>query len=227
MNNQDISTRSAGQAAPDWQDGYNEFSAPVGSATTGRLVFASGAAGVTLQAGPTGPELCQAHFEQHIPNIWARDGVITIRYRDFSFFNWLVYWRNPVAQIKLNQALPWEIEFRDGLSKLIADLSAIQLRALDLCSASEVMIRLPKPSGTVFIHLSGSASDMVIHRPAGVPFRFNLGGSASNLRLDDRSFRAIAGGLSWQSSSYDATADRYDISISGSLSDVTINTRRN
>lgn len=124
----------------------------------------------------------------------------------------------------LNGSLPWEIEFRDGVSKLTADLSQLPLRALDLNSASQVIVTLPQPSDTVFVHISGSVSNFTIHRPAGVAVRVHISGSASNLTLDEQRFGAVAGGIRWQTPDYNNAAGGYDITITGSVSDMTITT---
>ncbi len=147
---------------------------------------------------------------------------MTIRYRRFSGFDWPVSWRKPVAEVTLNESLPWEIEFRDGVSQLTANLSGLQLRALDLSSASQVVVTLPQPSDTVFVHVSGSVSNFTLRHPAGIAVRVHISGSASNLTLDKQRFGAVASGYRWQTLDYDNAADRYDITISGSVSDMTI-----
>lgn len=200
----------------------NDFAAPLGSVTSGHLVFASGAGGVTLQADSALPDLCRAHFAGHIPSVWAQNGMVTIQYRRLSFFDWLASWRGPVAEVTLNGSLPWEIEFRDGVSQLTADLSGLQLRALDLSSASQVVVTLPQPSDIVFVHVSGSVSNFTLRRPAGVAVRVHISGSASNLTFDEERYGAAAGGMRWQTPGYNSAADRYDITISGSVSDMTI-----
>jgi len=50
-----------------------------GSVTSGHLVFASGAGGVTLQADSALPDLYRAHFAGHIPSVWAQNGMVTIQ----------------------------------------------------------------------------------------------------------------------------------------------------
>ncbi len=202
-----------------------DLAEPLGSATSGRLVFTSGASGVALQADPALPDLFRAHFEDPIPSVRVQDGVVIIHYRRFSVLDWLAFWREPVAEVTLNGSLPWEIEFRDGVSKLTADLSRLPLRSLDLSSASQVMVTLPHPSGAVYIYVSGSVSDLSLYRPAGVAVRVHLSSSASNLTFDQQHFGAVAGETRWQTPDYPSAADRYDISVAGSVSNMLIATR--
>lgn len=202
-----------------------DFTERLDSATSGRLVFSAGAGGVSLHADPALPDLCRAHFVGQIPSVRSRQGLVTIQYRRLSFFDWPFAWREPAAEVVLNGSLPWEIEFRDGVSQLTADLSHLLLRALDLSSASQVLVTLPPPTDTVYVHVSGSVSNFALRRPAGVAIRLHIGGSASNLTLDEQRFGAVAGGLRWQTSSFNNATDRYDLTISGSVSDLTLASR--
>jgi hypothetical protein len=100
--------------------------------------------------------------------------------------------------------------------------SELPLRALDLSSASQVALTLAQPSGAVFINVSGSVSDMTVHRPRGVALRVRIDGGVSRLALDEQHFGAVADGIHWQTPDYHGTPHRYDLSVSGSVSNVTI-----
>jgi hypothetical protein len=207
------------------QNVNNNYSAPLGSLTSGRLLFASGAAGITIQGDPNLSDLYRAHFERPMPSIQVQEGIVTFRYRHRSFLEWLTNWREPLAHLTLNGSIPWEIEFRGGVAKLTADLRALSLRALDLGSASEIKLILPSPSGTVYIYIAGSASDVTIQHPPGSALRVQIGGGASNLTFDEQRFGAVADGICWQTPDYNGAVNRYEISIAGSVSNMTIGLR--
>jgi hypothetical protein len=209
---------SLGDSAATGPSAHGDFAAPLNGAPSGRLVFVSGAENVTLAADPTLLELYRAHFEQQVPGVRVQGGTISIQYPSHGIFNWLAYRNAPLARITLNHTIPWEIEFSGGVAKLTADLSGLQLRALDLNSVSKATLTLPRPDGIAYIHLSGSASDLTIHRPAGAAVQVNIGGGASQLRLDEQRIGAVGGGLRWQSQDFASAAGRYEISISGSVS---------
>lgn len=211
---------------PVSQGASAEFTAPLGSVTSGRLVFAASAAGVTIRADAMLPDLYQAHFERHVPGIRVQDGAVTIQSSQIPQFDSSAgppgtLWAS-LAQVTLNGAIPWEIEFRGGVARLIADLRGLPLRALDLGSASGSMITLSQPAGVVFVYIAGSASDITIHRPHSVAVRVDIGGSVSNVTLDEQHVGAAADGIRWQTPGYNTVADRYDISIAGSASNLTI-----
>lgn len=212
------------QPAPGGRDEQGDFAAPLGALTGGRLVFASGAAGVTIRTEPALPDLYRAHFERHLPQVWTHNGIVTIAYRRFPFFDWLVYaLREPLARVTLNGAIPWEFEFREGVSRLTADLGQVQVPSLDvLGGASSVTLRLGLPEATGYIHFAGGASDVAIYRPAGVAVRVQIGHGASRLVLDDQRFGAIGGEARLETPDFKSAARRYEICIAGGASNLTI-----
>ncbi|MGH2545131.1 MAG: hypothetical protein ACRDIB_20260 [Ardenticatenaceae bacterium] len=204
----------------------SDFEAPLVTEPSGRLVFASGAAGVTIHVAPTLAELCRAHFERHVPGVRVQGGTVTIQYRRFPLLDWLIYsLHEPLAEVTLNGSLPWEIEVRGGVSKLTADLNGLQLVALDVNGgASEVVVTLPRPTGTSYIRVAGGASNVTFHRPAAVAARVRVGSGASNLTLDEQHFGALGGETRWETPDYKSAADRYDIEVVGGASNLTIGT---
>jgi hypothetical protein len=203
--------------------------APLDAATGGRLVFSSGAIGVTLEGDPALVELYRARFAQDVPSVHLERGSagsgppkVTIHYRQRTPADRPTLWREPLATIALNGAIPWEIEFHGGVAHLQANFRGLRLRSLDLSDSSAVKLLLPQPTGTVYLYVSGSASDVVIQRPAGIALRVQIAGSASQVRIDEQLFGAIANGITWQTPDYHAAADRYDIRFAGSVSNLTI-----
>jgi hypothetical protein len=217
---------AAGQAALRGQRQSTEFAAPLGSVRSGRLIFASGASWVTVGADPAIANLYHARFEGQAPRVGAKDGTITIRYPRFPLFDWLYYLRERPAEVALNAQIPWDIEMRNGVSRLTADLGGLELRSLEVSGgASRVEMTLPPPSGIVPVRVLGGASNVAIHRPDGVAARLRVGGGSTNLTFDERRFGAVGGEVSLQSSDNESASVRYDITITGGVSSVTIDTR--
>src|SRR3712207_9585452 len=71
------------RAASGEQPQGTEFTAPLGSVKSGRLIFASGASWVTVRADPSLADLYHARFEDRAPRVRAEDGTVTIRYPRF------------------------------------------------------------------------------------------------------------------------------------------------
>jgi DNA-binding MarR family transcriptional regulator len=200
----------------------DEFSAPLGSAESGRVVFANGASRLAIRAASGIDELYQARFEGPVPKVEAAEGTVTFRYprRLGGLFEWR---SRSGGEIKLNAAVPWEVEVRGGAYKVEADLSGLKLTSfVSTRGFSEVDLTLPKPSGVVPVRVSGGASKLNIRRPTGVEAHLSVKGGASKLTFDEQSFDAVGGKLRLQSPDYDSVSDRYEIEVSGGASDVTV-----
>src|SRR3712207_8967742 len=92
-----------------------EVFAPLGSASSGRLMFARGAANVTLSVDPLMDELFRARFDGPLPEVHAQDGDVTIRYpRTFHPFEC----RKRAAEVTLNRSIPWGIRSEEHTSEL-------------------------------------------------------------------------------------------------------------
>ncbi len=203
--------------------GAKDYTTPLGSITHGRLQFTRGAANVTLRADSAIGDLYRARFDGPPPEVHAQDGAVTIRYpRTFHPFDW----RKRTAEVTLNPAIPWQIEFHGGLSRLDADLSVLELGSFEVTGgASGVAVTLPRPSGTVSVRVSGGASDVSIHRPEGVAARIRVGRGVSKLAFDEQRFGAIGGETRLQTIDCDGAADRYDLEVTGGASKISIDTR--
>lgn len=208
------------RAASRGDDG-NEFSRPLGSVKSGRLVFANGASRLTLRAASGMDDLYRASFEGTSPQAEVRDGTVTFRYpRRFQLFG---DWREHTEEVTLNAAIPWEVEVRGGAARTEVDLSGLELSSFVLKSGvSDLALTLPEPSGTVPIRLSGGASKVTMRRPAGAEARLKVKGGAATLTFDEQSFDVLGGKVQLQSPGFEGASARYEIEISGGASELTV-----
>ncbi len=189
-----------------------EFTAPLGAVDAGRLVFARGAAHLTIRVDGSMGDLFQARFEGKVPDVRAEGGTVSVRYRPAL--------HPKPGEITLSGRIPWFIHARFGMSDIVADLEEIELRGWEISAgASKILARLPRPTGTVRIRIGAGASHVELIRPADVPVRVHIGGGASRLAVDD--FRG-SGKIQWRSPDYDLAENRYEIEIGAGASDVTI-----
>jgi hypothetical protein len=82
-------------------------------------------------------------------------------------------------------------------------------------------LTLPPPAGTVPVRILGGASNVAIHRLEAAA-RVRVGGGSTNLAFGDQRFGAVGGELSLRSPDYERASDRYDITITGGASGLTI-----
>lgn len=198
------------------------FATPLGTASQGRVEFARGASRVTIGSDGEMPDLLRARFESVAPMVLADDGRVTIEYPRISPSEWL-HPNRRAADIVLNGAIPWELVFGGGVSRLRADLRGLALSRLDIAhGASDLEVVLPKPEGVTHLRVGGGASDASFRRPAGVAVAVSVAGGSSRLTLDNQGYPSIGGATFLSSPNGREAADRYEIEIGGGASDLTI-----
>ena len=190
--------------------------------TAGRLEFTKGAAKVNLRGDGSLTELYRATFEGPAPEITVSGGSVTVqqrrRFRPFD-------WRAQSADFALTTAVPWDISLRGGMWKLVADLSALRVTALEVTGgASDIEVTLPAPVGIVPVRVSGGASEVLLRRPAGTEARAEMNGGASQLIFDGQRLGAVGGRMVLASGGFAEAADRYEIRFTGGASQVTVAT---
>jgi DNA-binding MarR family transcriptional regulator len=198
------------------------FSAPLADLESARLVFPSGAFRLNLRAGDVKGALYQARFEGPVPDVKAKDGVVTIRYPRRL---WVPSREKRAAEVTLSVAIPWQVVIQGGASEITAELGGLNLAGLEVKGGlNMVRLDLPAPSGVVPMRISGGASKVVVRRPAGVAARVHLKGWAVEFVFDDQTFSTLGNDVRLQSSGFDPTAPYYDIEVASSASMVTITT---
>ena len=196
------------------------FSAPLADLESARLVFPSGAFRLNVRAGDIKGALYQARFEGPVPDVKAKDGVVTIRYPRRL---WVPSREKRAAEVTLSVAIPWQIVIQGGAAEITAELGGLNLAGLEVKGGlSMVRLDLPAPSGVVPMRISGGASGVVVRRPAGVAARVHLQGWASEFVFDEQTFNAVGNNVRLQSSGFDPAAPYYDIEVASSVNQFTI-----
>jgi DNA-binding MarR family transcriptional regulator len=203
--------------APTDEEGI--FSAPLENLESARLVFPTGAFQLTLRAGNLKGALYQARFEGTVPDVKAKDGVVSIRYPRRL---WLAREKR-AAEITLNMSISWQIAIQGGAAEITAELDGLNLTGLEVKGGlNKVRLELPAPGGVVPIRISGGAADVLVRRPAGVAAQVHLKGWASEFVFDDQTFKALGNDVRLQSTGYEAASPYYNIEVASSASMVTI-----
>jgi DNA-binding MarR family transcriptional regulator len=188
------------------------------SAQHARLTLATGALNVTVRGAPQ-PELYSAQFAPPAPEIQAQGSAVRIHYPRFSFF----HKRRGAGTITLNTAPTWQIEIRGGAKDCRFELQELTLTAFALLDgAFQLALNLGTPRGAVPIHISGGAAEITIRRPADTATRVVVRGGAVSLRLDERFAQLMYEDEGWQTANYAAAADRYDITVVGGASALSV-----
>lgn len=211
-------------AGPDKE---GAFRAPLGSASRGRIVLVGGASHLVIKADPAMKDLCRARFfEEPVPGVRIRRSTITVRYPRLRPLDGSR--REYSGEVVLGTRVPWRIGFGGGgVSRLAVDLSGLRLGSFEVeDGASRVELRLPTPSGSVPVRFRGGASNVAVHRPAGVATRLQVSGGVTNLSFDGRHFGVVADEVDLQTPDYADASDRYDIAVTGGANNLTFDAAR-
>lgn len=208
--------------SPQYRSGGGVFTAPLGSATTGLLVFATGAAGVTLLADPQLPGLARCRWTKHLSWVGLEEGILVVGCRDPSSLVHDAELDDAGGEITLNASLPWEIAFRGDAYMVTARFEMLQLRSLTISGeANQVSLHLSRPAGTAHLYYSGGA-EIRITRPPDVPVGVNVQGSAARLRFDRQNFDAVERDTRLESAGFKQAFYRYEIFLAGLTEHLTI-----
>jgi len=200
------------------------YSAPLGDLESARLVLSSGISMLTLRAETGMTDLYRARFEGPVPDVKAKDGVVTIRYQR-RLTDWVQGAAKRMADVTLSTAIPWWITIHGGAAEVTAKLGALDLAGLEVKGGmSMINLNLPKPTRSVPIRISGGASEIVVRRPPGVAARVHLKGWSSSFHFDDQTYINMGNNARMQTPGYDATAPGYNIKILSSVSAITVTT---
>jgi DNA-binding MarR family transcriptional regulator len=173
-------TRSETARVRDTDVGANldgqTFSAPLGSVSTGRLVFMSGFSDLAIGPDPRSDRLFSAKFAGTPPRVRVRGGVIAI-HAIRSARQWL----NPQGELSFSASIPFNFDLRRGLGKVKADVNPrVEFKTRGRQDSSQVR-------GEVLLNTT-------------VPWDIDIRGGLSRLSADLRSVSldslAITGGAS-------------------------------
>jgi DNA-binding MarR family transcriptional regulator len=182
-----------------------------------RLEVTAGLFDVVVASGPMGGDLVRTTFDGQQPRLEQEGATVTLRQRLLSIY---FGWAGP-GVIRLNDAVAWDIALRGGSYRVQLKLEDLRLSSLTLRGGDEVKATLPAPLGTVMVAVSGGVNDIKLERPRGVPLRVAVRGGAARLAVDDLRLTA-ADMTGWQTTGFEDSADRYDITFTGGANKLTI-----
>jgi hypothetical protein len=194
-------------------------SAPLAGTGAGQLRFGSVAARVTLHADARMPELFRARFLGVEPTVTVAGNVVDIEYHGVRWRKW----RRQSADIALNTSIPWRPEVRPGVTSLTADLLGLRMSAVSIGGGvSRLDLRLPRPAGTVPIHLRDGAANVSTRGPDGVAVRATFPDGAASVQFDERRIGPILDQTPVESPDYSDATDRYEIELQGGAVELTV-----
>lgn len=202
-----------------------EVRIPLDEARSGRLVFDAGTPELALSSDPAPNLLLSAQFSRVRPNVRASGGEVVVTYPAvIPVLGWIRYAvRAPRGRVALNPSIPWELEFRRGVTRLEGDLRDLDVRRIVIQSGvSHAALRLGRSSGTVRIGISGGVSNLELRRPRGMPVRLAIDGSVGSMTLDGETHGALAGRIRKETPAWSTATSRLDVTVNGGISHVVV-----
>jgi hypothetical protein len=117
--------------------------------------------------------------------------------------------------------VPLDLRLDTGAARAWLDLSALQVRSLELHSgASETRIRLPRAAGATTVRAEAGAASLIVEVPRGVAARIRTRMAIGSSQIDETRFPRAAGG--YESPDYATAANRVDIDFQGGVGSIRV-----
>jgi TetR/AcrR family tetracycline transcriptional repressor len=171
---------------------------------------------LTIESDPSLNELFSVRCEGRPPDVRLSEGILHV-HRGRG--------RRHECTLVLSATASWTVAVPHGASHVTADMRRLRLEGFELKrGASFLDLVLPVPEDAVPIRIEGGASQVLLHRPPGVPIRAQLKGGVSRFELDGERFKA-GRELHMQTPDYEQAMGRYDIVVTGGISKVIVDTQ--
>lgn len=183
-----------------------------------RLSFDNGVERLRLHADQAVHALLEARFGAPLPVVWSTECSVHVEYPLGS----RLLRRTRPNTIRISTAMAWSLDVHGATADTAADLTAVWVKSVSFHGGvARSQLALGRPNGLCIIRLS-SAKDLQITRPASAPVRLEVAKGATNVRLGDRRFGAVADGLTGQTADYQGARDRYLVIVSGGVDGLTV-----
>jgi hypothetical protein len=183
-----------------------------------RLSFDNGVERLQLHADQALRALLEARFGEPLPVVWSTQCNVHVEYPLGS----RLLRRTRPNTIRVSTAMAWSLDVHGGTADMAADLAAVRVGAVSFHGGvAHSYLALGRPHGLCTIRLS-SVKDLRLTRPANAPVRLEVAKGATNVRLDDRRFGAVADGLTDQTADYQGARGRYLVIVSGGVDGLTV-----
>lgn len=199
----------------------DSFSIPLGSAQTINYNFSHGVGQLDISGGaPTGQALVGTSATGMNRSSQQIGDRLDVRVEAGPSFVPFIGPSEGVWRFQLSQDLPVMLKVESGASALNIDLRDVLARHLEVkAGASSVNVTMPA-RGVSFLDLDGGATTVNVIIPQAVAARIQVDGVTS-MEVDLNRFPKLERDI-YQSTNFDAAADRAEINISAGLGKVSV-----
>jgi hypothetical protein len=124
------------------------------------------------------------------------------------------------VEIQLNSRVAWTLGITGAASEHVVDMRSGGLAGLDLIGgAARIALFLPTPDAAMTVAVTGGASELAVHAPAGVPVRVRTSERARTVRMNGAAVRATS---TITTPGWSAAATRYDVDATARIDSLII-----
>jgi hypothetical protein len=200
-----------------------EYSSPLAGNTVGRLELPRGSAQLTIRGDADPAMLFQARFGSPVAEVIEERGLVRVIYHEHGGFRRREKYE---GLILLNTSVPWSVSCTGGAAGVEMDLQNVTLTSLTISfGISDVRVKVGAAHDVIPITISGGVSELTLTRPHGTPARMRVKGGASNVTFDQHFLGAVGGKVVLGTTDVDLAPARYEIEITGGVSNATVSTR--
>jgi hypothetical protein len=191
--------------------------APLDGRSAETFELASGVTSVTVRSAHLGTRLLRAESPERSPHLDRDGGLLRLRLDGGG---------PSTVDIQLSDRVRWQVRFVAGASDEHVDLANGRVAGVEvLGGVSHLDIALPRPQGTVPVHMSGGADRFAVHAPSGVPVQARLDSGAGTVTVDGSTHTGLSAGTVVSTGDWERTQDRYDIEAAAGVSTFTVDRR--
>jgi hypothetical protein len=118
------------------------------------------------------------------------------------------------VDLKLSNKVAWNLRLAGGATTETVDLRGIKLSGLRVTGGvGQLEIWLPPPTGQQTVEISGGASGVRLHLPAGTPTQVEARAGAGSLTIDGVVDSGIGAGQVWTPDGWTDEQKRYDVDL--------------
>jgi hypothetical protein len=198
------------------------FAVPVGTAKSARFKFSHGAGQIEISGGaPQGQALVGSSGVGMNKHSHLDGDRLEVRVEAGPSFVPFLGPSQGVWRFQLSQEIPLTLRVESGASSLNLDLQDVLASHVELnTGASSSNVTVPA-HGVSLLDIDAGAASINVHVPASTAARIRVEQGVNSVNVDTKRFPRLDSGF-YQSTGYDAAADRADINIEAGLGSVTV-----
>jgi hypothetical protein len=124
--------------------------------------------------------------------------------------------------LRLNPAVPLELEFHTGASRSQIDLSELLVTSVELeTGASATEMTLPQAAGLTRVKVQSGAAQVVLRAPGGVAARIRAETGLAHVDVDETRFRQVAAHR-YESPDFATAINKVDIDVQTGVGSVRV-----